>query len=98
MSGPLFLLFGHGHCHIAAIFDYMSNRFQACFQAGNTDSRWPHVDAATRLPEIERNTDHANLFRRDAAEGRVRSRGHESFRFRVSRMRTSTTHRDQESI
>jgi hypothetical protein len=32
------------------------------FEAGNADRRGPHVNAAARLPEIERNAEHTNFF------------------------------------
>ena len=32
---------------------------------GHTNGRWPHVDAAPRLPQVQRDSNHANLLGND---------------------------------
>jgi len=65
------LLLGNGNGNIAAIFHLMSQRFQASLQTGHAHGGWTHIDAAARLPKVERHANYANLSRNDAS-GRIR--------------------------
>ena len=51
----------HGDRHVAAVLHDVAERFELALQPGDADGRRPHVDAAARLSEIERNADDANL-------------------------------------
>ena len=47
----------------------ISKRFelrQTRFEAGDTNCRWAHIDTATGLTEVERDTDHTDFTRGDA--------------------------------
>ena len=66
VGSAFLLLFRDGDGNIAAVFDHVSQGFQARFQAGDAHRRRPHVDAAARLAKVERNADHADLLGSDA--------------------------------
>ena len=63
-----FFLLGDSDRHIAAVFNHVTERLQPRFQAGNADSRWPHIHPAARLAQVEGNADDAYLLGRDAGD------------------------------
>src|SRR6185312_594334 len=64
-----FLLFGDCYGNVAAVFYDMPKRLKPGFEASNAHGGGPHVHATTRLPKIQRHTDHPDFFRTDAGEG-----------------------------
>src|SRR5215469_13144391 len=64
-----FLLFGNRDGNISAIFHLMAEGLETRFESCDTNGGWPHIDTTPRLPEVERNTDHANLAARDTGRG-----------------------------
>ena len=69
-GGAFFLLLGDGDGNVASIFDDVPDGFKARFESGNADRGRPHVNAAPGLAKIERNADHTDVARGDAAERR----------------------------
>src|SRR6516162_8042221 len=56
-----FFLLGNSDGNVAAVFDFMPDYLQTCFQSCHTNGGRAHIDAAARLAEIEGNTNDANL-------------------------------------
>ncbi len=54
--------FQHGDRNIAAVLDIVAQCFELGLQPGNPHRRRAHVDTATRLAEIERHSDDADVF------------------------------------
>ena len=68
VGGAFLFLFGDGDGDVAAVFDVVADGFEARFEAGDTNGRGAHVDAAARLAEIEWDADDADLLWGDAGE------------------------------
>src|SRR5271169_156098 len=64
-----FLLLGDGNGDVAGIFDDVSDGFETGFEPSDADGRRTHVNAAAGLTEVERDANHADLARGDAAVG-----------------------------
>src|SRR5205085_5168543 len=47
---------------VAGIFHHVADGLQPRFQPGDTHRRWPHIDAAPRSAQVERDSDHADFF------------------------------------
>jgi len=71
LAAPSFFLFGNCDRDVARVLDDVTDGLEASFESGDADGGWPHVNAAARLSEVERDADHADLARRDTAERRV---------------------------
>src|ERR1700732_5007235 len=71
VGGSFFFLLRDGHSDVAGIFDNVPDGFEACFESGDADRGRTHVNAAARLAEVERNTDHADLAWSNVAECRA---------------------------
>src|SRR5258708_22217742 len=66
VSVAFFFLFGYGNGYVATILNFMAEGFEARFKSCDAHSRWSHIDAATRLAEIEGNPDDADFPGNDA--------------------------------
>src|SRR5277367_323131 len=63
------LLLSYGDSDVSAVLDDVSDRLKTRLEAGDADRRRPHIHAAARLAEVERNANNTNLSRNNAREG-----------------------------
>jgi len=71
ISRACFFLLGDGDGNVAGILDNVPDGLKARFQSGNPNGGRTHVNPAAGLAKVKRNTDHADVARRDAAVGRA---------------------------
>ena len=65
VGGAFLFLFRDGDGDVAAVFHLVPQSFEARFKSGDAHRRRPHIDAAPRLPEVERDADDADFAARD---------------------------------
>src|SRR5580693_6239186 len=69
-----FFLFGNGDSDVTAVLDFVAEGLESRLKPSHADCRRSHVDTASGLSQVERNTDDANLSGSDA--GGTGCRGH----------------------
>ena len=61
LGSPSDLVSSQRDRNVAAVLDVVAERLELALESGDAHRRWTHVDAAARLPEIERHADDADL-------------------------------------